>query len=80
MNTYPQNKEIFAYLEDLNNAAIAAGQFWAVAKRGKNTKRIIGKYATREQAEQRAEKYRGRCHKVYVCGVRVAELREIPTF
>lgn len=77
---YPTNKLIFAYLESLNDAAITAGQFWAVAKVGKNTKRIVGKYDTQAEAVTRAQKYRGKCHKVYVCGLPVTNHNEIPSY
>ena len=77
MKTYPTNRRISAYLGDLNRAALEAGEIWAVAKVGRNTKKIIGKYASEPEALCRARGYRGKAVKVYLCGYDVG-LDEIP--
>jgi hypothetical protein len=78
MKTYPANKKIAAYLDDLNRAALERGEIWAVAKVGKNTKKIIGKYDSEEEALRRARRYRGKAVKVYLCGYDVECVDNLP--
>jgi hypothetical protein len=76
--TYPVNKQIATYLSDLNRAALERGEIWAVAKVGKNTKKIIGKYDSEEEALRRARRYRGKAVKVYLCGYDVECIDDLP--
>jgi len=72
------NKQIAAYLDELNRAALEAGEIWAVAKVGRNTKKIIGKYASEPEALRRARRYRGKAVKVYLCGYDVKCVDYLP--
>ena len=78
MTTYPVNKKIAAYLCDLNLAALERGEYWPVARVGKNTKRILGKYGREEEALRRARRYRGKAVKVYLCGYNVKCVDYLP--
>lgn len=78
MKTYPANKQIAAYLSDLNRAALERGEIWAVAKTGRKTKKIIGKYASESEALCRARRYRGKAVKVYLCGYDVECVDDLP--
>jgi hypothetical protein len=76
--TYPINKQIATYLSDLNRAALERGEIWAVAKTGRKTKKIIGKYASELEALRRARRYRGKAVKVYLCGYDVECIDDLP--
>lgn len=77
--TTAKNKQIYALLPNLNEIALSKNEFWPVAKVGKNTKRILGKYKTYDEAKSRAEKYRGKHYQIWICGFKVNNHNEIPT-
>jgi hypothetical protein len=78
MKMYPKGRILCANINDINDEAIAAAEFWPVARTGKRTKRILAKFATQAEAEERARKYKGKCQYVYICGLEVNNHNEIP--